>query len=71
MQQTSRYIAANFENIFSKYARTQPDKLSLGEIWDMTEANRLAFDPYGWYNGLYESSCVLLFIDKLRFLLKS
>lgn len=37
----------------------------------MTEANRLAFDPYGWYNGLYESSCVLLFIDKLRFLLKS
>ncbi|KAE8651800.1 peroxygenase [Cucumis sativus] len=43
-----RYIAANFENMFSKYARTQPDKLSLGEIWDMTEANRLAFDPYGW-----------------------
>lgn len=50
----SRYVAANFENMFSKYARTYPDKLSLGELWDMTEANRLAFDPYGWYDLLVQ-----------------
>lgn len=42
-------MAANLENMFSKYARTYPDKLSLGELWDMTEGNRLAFDPYGWF----------------------
>ena len=37
------------ENIFSKYACTVPDKLSLRELWHMTEANRNAFDFYGWY----------------------
>lgn len=44
----SRYIPANLENMFSKYARTVPDKLTRHELWQMTEANRNAFDFFGW-----------------------
>ncbi|GAV83000.1 Caleosin domain-containing protein, partial [Cephalotus follicularis] len=49
-----RYIPANFENIFSKYACTVPDKLSLRELWIMTEANRYAFDFFGWISSKLE-----------------
>ncbi|XP_068476434.1 peroxygenase-like isoform X1 [Phaseolus vulgaris] len=44
-----RYVPANIENMFSKYAHTVPDKLTLGELWDMTEGNRNAFDLFGWF----------------------
>ncbi|PON55502.1 Caleosin-related [Parasponia andersonii] len=43
-----RYIPSNFENMFSKYARSVPDRLTLGELWHMTEANRNALDFFGW-----------------------
>ncbi|XP_021899558.1 peroxygenase 1 [Carica papaya] len=43
-----RYTPANLENMFSKYAHTVPDKLTLGELWNMTEGSRVAFDIFGW-----------------------
>ncbi|KAE8651718.1 hypothetical protein Csa_006378 [Cucumis sativus] len=43
-----RFIPAQLENMFSKYARTRPDKLTLREIWHMTQANRDIFDFFGW-----------------------
>ncbi|ONI26800.1 hypothetical protein PRUPE_1G046800 [Prunus persica] len=43
-----RFSPVSIENMFSKYANTVPDKFTLGELWDMTEGNRVAFDFFGW-----------------------
>ncbi|XP_024197204.1 peroxygenase 2 [Rosa chinensis] len=43
-----RFSPANIELMFSKYARTVPDKFTLGELWDMTEGNRVSYDFFGW-----------------------
>ncbi|XP_019451481.1 PREDICTED: peroxygenase-like [Lupinus angustifolius] len=43
-----RFTPANFEFIFSKYAREVPDKLTLRELWHMTQANSVAHDYFGW-----------------------
>jgi peroxygenase len=34
--------------MFSKYAREVPDKLSMKELWHMTQANSVAYDFFGW-----------------------
>ncbi|KAL3726878.1 hypothetical protein ACJRO7_031731 [Eucalyptus globulus] len=49
-----RYVPAHLENMFSKYARTVPDKMTLGELWDMTEGNRNTFDIFGWVASKFE-----------------
>ncbi|KAL0414253.1 UNVERIFIED_CONTAM: Peroxygenase [Sesamum radiatum] len=44
-----RYSPVNFENIFSKYGQTFPDKLTLRELWNLSEGNRVSFDLFGWF----------------------
>ncbi|PIN07164.1 Plant seed peroxygenase [Handroanthus impetiginosus] len=46
-----RYSPVNFENIFSKYAGIFPDKLTLVELWNMTEGNRETYDFFGWISS--------------------
>ncbi|XXG89862.1 hypothetical protein AAC387_Pa12g1762 [Persea americana] len=42
-----RFVPSNIENIFSKYALTEPDKLTFTEVWQMTKGNRNAMDFFG------------------------
>ncbi|KAK4482482.1 hypothetical protein RD792_009640 [Penstemon davidsonii] len=43
-----RFARMNFESLVKRYANTQPDKLTLGELWKMTEEHRVIFDFVGW-----------------------
>ncbi|XP_010418652.1 PREDICTED: probable peroxygenase 3, partial [Camelina sativa] len=55
-----RYVPVNLENIFSKYAQTVKDKLSFKEVWNLTEGNRMAMDPFGWLTNKVE--WILLYV---------
>ncbi|XP_024982678.1 peroxygenase-like [Cynara cardunculus var. scolymus] len=55
-----RYMPVNFEEMFSKYGKTAPDKLTLKELWSMTEGNRIAFDIVGWILSKLEWAAVYI-----------
>ncbi|KAH0886726.1 hypothetical protein HID58_062822 [Brassica napus] len=55
-----RYVPVNLENIFSKYALTAPNKITLKELWNLTEGNRMAIDPFGWLANKVEWLLVYL-----------
>ncbi|KAJ9545933.1 hypothetical protein OSB04_025640 [Centaurea solstitialis] len=55
-----RFVPANLENIFSKYAHTKPDKLNFKELWDMTDGSRNAFDFFGWISSKLEWSVLYM-----------
>lgn len=66
-----RFLPVNLENMFSKYARTMPDKLTLREVWRMTEGNRVAVDFFGGFLSKFEWGVVYIIArDKDGFLSK-
>ncbi|KAL0293616.1 UNVERIFIED_CONTAM: Peroxygenase, partial [Sesamum angustifolium] len=43
-----------------KYGHTFPDKLTLRELWNLSEGNRVSFDFFGWL--LNKGEWALLYI---------
>jgi len=43
-----RFVPEKFEALFSKYAKTDKSRLHFNELFAMTQANRNAYDPFGW-----------------------
>ncbi|KAL5706709.1 plant seed peroxygenase [Ranunculus cassubicifolius] len=48
------FVPANFENMFTKYAHTEPDKFTLVELWKMVTGNRDIYDLVGRIANLLE-----------------
>ncbi|CAI9268812.1 unnamed protein product [Lactuca saligna] len=44
----------------SKYGKTAPDKLTLRELWNMTQGNHVAFDIVGWILNKFEWGLVYI-----------
>jgi peroxygenase len=43
-----RFVPMKFEELFSKYAKTDKNKLHFDELYALTSANKNAVDPFGW-----------------------
>lgn len=43
-----RFVPAKFEEIFSKYAKTSPDRMNFNELLNMTASMQNAYDFFGW-----------------------
>ncbi|KAH9564713.1 hypothetical protein CY35_04G039500 [Sphagnum magellanicum] len=60
-----RFVPEKFEELFSKFAKTEKTRLTPGELWEMTEANRCVMDPFGWTAEKLEWFAVyLLLMDR-------
>ncbi|KAH1233577.1 Peroxygenase 2 [Glycine max] len=59
-----RFMPTNLEFMFSKYAREVPDKLTLKELWHMTEGNMVAYDFFGWSSIFL----IQLFASRIQFM---
>ncbi|KAK9051033.1 hypothetical protein SSX86_027658 [Deinandra increscens subsp. villosa] len=49
-----RFVPSKFEEIFHKYARTNPDALTAKELDEFVKGNREPKDYTGWIGGLSE-----------------
>ncbi|CAM6115575.1 unnamed protein product [Calypogeia fissa] len=43
-----RFVPSKFEEIFSKYAKTAPDRMNFNELLNMTMCMQNAYDLFGW-----------------------
>lgn len=43
-----RFLPYKFEEIFSKFAKTDKTRITFSELMEMTAANRNTADPFGW-----------------------
>ncbi|CAK9223489.1 unnamed protein product [Sphagnum troendelagicum] len=66
-----RFVPEKFEELFTKFAKTEKSKLSFDELLAMTEANRNAVDPFGWTAEKLEWAITYLLLkDKDGFVTK-
>lgn len=45
----NRFVPYKFEEIFTKFAKTDENRLTFHELMEMTKAMRNAYDLFGWY----------------------
>ncbi|MCO5571602.1 hypothetical protein L7F22_025348 [Adiantum nelumboides] len=66
-----RFVPAKFEEIFAKYAKTSPDRMSWDELNEMTESLKDVHDFFGWAaNKLEWGITFLLLKDEEGFVSK-
>lgn len=43
-----RFVPEKFEELFSKFSKTDRSRLRYDELYSLTSANKNAYDPFGW-----------------------